>query len=475
MSSDELNLIESPLSLSPQENDPSRVPASLSLSSSSSATATRANSEQASINNNNNHSTASLPSQCKKGVPSIESSLSLAPSNFNSTSSLSKDNSSNNNNHRQTERQKQKVILNGETLKDLQQRDSESQSTSLDLVYKFLYDDSFTDFEKTILRVKPNDVPVIQKFAKLETFPLMNHPTLSEITLSTIYSDHPLREFHKRSVKKLSNVDANGLKRAREQLNKIEELPLLFFLHGLGGQLSQLEAIIQEFRNCADIFGIDLPGFGNSKPKLRDVATFNRLSSFPSEDITKLEKSLEQMSWEDYKTDSIVDIIYQVLANKFPNRKLIIVAHSMGCNITMKLVNRLPEDTVESVILLAPPRLETKPVTLPVKLFLGTCNYFPRLFDFYRMGDRKGGLYSRSVNSYIYPEPSGTTDDDIFKRLTQLRWNLDTDSTIFLKYASGYTPLTEDEFLSAASKIHDSDKLNKILICHGDSDTTLYS
>ncbi|QPG72899.1 hypothetical protein FOA43_000202 [Brettanomyces nanus] len=369
---------------------------------------------------------------------------------------------------------KRKLILNAQNIKELQRKDDNSKLSLLKIAGKFYNDDLYSDFDKEVLLMKPNDCAIVQKYSRMETFDLENHPRLEKLTINTMYSGHPLREFYRRSMLKLElndNVDSKGLENARNQIDIIKKLPIIVFIHGLGGQLSQFEPILQEFRNCADIFGIDLPGFGNSKPHLR-CRSFSRLSSYTDEEIYNLESSLSKMTWDDFQFDAIVDIIYQILMVKFPARRFIIISHSMGTHISIRLINKLPTDRVESLCMISPPGIldsNTTRVKLPLftRVFLELSSYYPRLFDLYRLFDRRGGLYSKSVDSYIYPE-----EDDLLKRLAQLRWNLDTNSKIFLEYLKGFTPVSVEELLSAASKIHDStdSKIPKILLCCGDKD-----
>lgn len=368
-------------------------------------------------------------------------------------------------------------------LKELQKQADKNKISITGSLWKFYYNDLYTDFEKEILKAKPSDCSIIEKYSQIETFPNKTEDDhLNEITLSTIYSDHPLREFHKRSMKKnvenADSVDKTGLLNAQEQLEKIDTLPLLVFIHGLGGQLSQFEPILQEFRNCSDIFGIELPGFGNSKRPSRidddeKNIHFARLSKFEDVKLQKLEESLNQLTWEDFKTDNIVDFLSQILLFKFPNRRFILISHSMGTQLSIKLINKLPDGKVESIIMMSPPKLEYDDETENVinrlhwkkRTFLKACSYLPRVFDYYRFFDRTGGLYSMSVENYIYCEEEDE-DEDILKRLTQLRWNLDTDSIIFLKYVLGFKSITKGELLNAVEKLN----TKKILLCCGDKD-----
>lgn len=366
-------------------------------------------------------------------------------------------------------------ILTIPNLKELQEKDDKSRVSLSQSLWKYYNNDLYTDFEKQVLQLKPSDCSIIQKYSQIETFPLEGNDHMTEITLATIYSDHPLREYHKRSMKELESTDLPGLKKAQAQLTKIDTLPLLVFIHGLGGQLSQFEPVLQEFRNCSDIFGIDLPGFGNSKrPSRNDESKgvhFSRLSTFEEKELNKLESSLNQMRNEDFQTDNLVDMISQILVNKFPSRRYLFIAHSMGTHLSLKLINKLPEGKVDSLIMMSPPRINPNEsgigpqvmnrIPWKNRLFLRSCTFFPRLFDYFRFFDRYGGLYSKSVESYIYPE-----EGDILKRLTQFRWNLDTDSVIFLKYLIGFSCVQQSELISAAKRLN----TKATFLCCGDYD-----
>lgn len=310
---------------------------------------------------------------------------------------------------------------------------------------------AFTHLDTAVSQVKPNDCPIVAKFSSVETFAFSQ----KEVSMATFYAPHPLREFHKRSVKKLQDEHINDekLSLANDQLAKIDSLPLLVFIHGLGGQMSQFEPLLQEFRNCSDIFTFDLPGFGLSKRPSRSSEGgihFSSLSEFSIEDQDKLEKTSDALSWEDYKTDNIVNLIMTVLETKFPKRQIILIGHSMGTHISLQLAKKFPKGRVESLILLTPPKLSSvKPFDkLPIatKTFLNFSSYIPKMFDWYRVLDRSGGFNSKSVNAYIFNEKNDNEDDNTFKKLTQYRWNLDTDSETFLKYLKGFQSVTEDEF-----------------------------
>ncbi|KAG7884575.1 hypothetical protein KL938_001702 [Ogataea parapolymorpha] len=340
------------------------------------------------------------------------------------------------------------LIINQETLEELQKQDN---SLSKFVRLKKMYHNGFySDFELTILRSKPNDCPIVQKYSKIESF---NHCGKS-VTLNTFFSEHPLREYQKRNDPNLQH----------DILEKIESLPVLVFIHGLGGQLSQFEPILQEFRNCADVFGVDLPGFGNSKVSTKTHKF--RLTQYTDEELARLEQDTKKLVPEDYTSENIANLLNTILSTKFPNRRFILIAHSMGTHLATRLISLLPESKVESLVMISPPKLA--PMNLPraLKMALGVFTYLPRLFDVYRFVDRVGGLYSPSVNKFIYPE-----NNDWLKRATQFRWNLDTESETFLNYLNGFHLVTSAELVAAAKKVINSTSEPRILICCGDADS----
>ena len=372
-------------------------------------------------------------------------------------------------------------VLSIPRLKELQRIDDTTRVSVSGSLWKYWNNDLFTDLEKEILRLKPSDCSFVEKYSHIESFPINNRSHINEISLATIYSDHPLREFYKRSIKDYKDSNTEQLRNAEKQLMEIDTLPVIIFIHGLGGQISQFEPILKEFRNCSDIFGIDLPGFGNSKRPSRNNngIKFSMLSKYNDEELNKLEECLKLLKDEDYQTDSIADMIQQILDYKFPNRKFIFIAHSMGTHISTKIINNLENGRVVSFIMMSPPGFSEEKVIFnrfhwSKRWFLNLCCYNSKIFDYYRFFDRFGGLYSISVNNYIYcnnernieDEDDGDGGDEILKRLTQFRWNLDTESSIFLKYLKGFRSVSKEELKILSSKI----SKGKMMVCCGEFD-----
>lgn len=59
-----------------------------------------------------------------------------------------------------------------------------------------------------------------------------------------------------------------------EKHESIKNLPLLVFIHGIGGVLPQFAPILGSLNNIAPCFGIELPGFGRSAPRPTDYSAY---------------------------------------------------------------------------------------------------------------------------------------------------------------------------------------------------------
>lgn len=88
-------------------------------------------------------------------------------------------------------------------------------------------------------------------------------------------------------------------------------LPLLVFIHGLGGSLSQFHPLLTTLIHIGPCFGIDLPGCG--------------LSAFsPS-------------TWSSYSLEALAMLVAQAIEqhrDATRNQEVVLVAHSLGCSIS---------------------------------------------------------------------------------------------------------------------------------------------
>ncbi|ODQ78487.1 hypothetical protein BABINDRAFT_162696 [Babjeviella inositovora NRRL Y-12698] len=321
------------------------------------------------------------------------------------------------------------------------------------------------EIETSILQNEPSDCALTAKYSLVESLSLEgSNLSINDVSLSVLQIPHPLRMYKK----KKTDTEASTF----PFLNELDRLPVVVLVHGMGGQVSQFEPLIALLSQCADILSLDLPGFGTS----RVTPPHNTIGLF-GETAKEIRAAVGKMTYEDFKTDNIVEILSRLVRKHVPeNRKVILIGHSMGTHLSVKLVNKLPPNKVESVILLSPPGVvdNTTGLSAPAKrpLFnkLVLFQYFPSLFNLFRVWDRIGGLESVSVARQIPLSAS------IYQKSRQFRWNLDVDLDIVLKYGSGFLPLKKSELVTACSKIIDYGQelsppsFPRILIVCGDAD-----
>ncbi|OAX81100.1 hypothetical protein ACJ72_04556 [Emergomyces africanus] len=158
-------------------------------------------------------------------------------------------------------------------------------------------------------------------------------------------------------------------------------LPLLVFIHGLGGSLTQFHPLLTSLVNVAPCFGIDLPGCG--------------LSSYSPK------------SWAAYSIEALATLLAVAIdqyRDKERGQKVVLIAHT------------------------GPPP-ETK--TASFRRIL----YIPDLvFDLFRRWDRRGGPNSPSVSRFV-----GETADLETKNL-QLRFNQQSKTPVWRRMAWGTLP-----------------------------------
>ncbi|CAH2350247.1 hypothetical protein CLIB1423_01S05798 [[Candida] railenensis] len=319
-------------------------------------------------------------------------------------------------------------------------------------------------FESFVLQNEANDCSLIAKFQKTVDIDLSNTPELSisSLSLNAVHIPHPLETY---LLKNHSDKDD-------EVRKDLQDTPIVLFIHGLGGQISQFEPLMALFSQCSEIWGVDLPGFGNSRSDFKG-SIGKSITELSEEDSRKISTSVNSMAWDDFKTDNIVEILYTWISQYIPKgKKLVIIGHSMGTHLTIKLVKRLDQDKVEAIVLLSPPALSSSTGTVVSKppSVLKFFSYVPSIFNSFRIWDRLPGFESKSVLRQLIPETN------IFNKLRQLRWNLDVNSSIVLKYVNNFQKASNSELLTTVSKIHhddeseQSDNFRKVLIVGGTND-----
>jgi predicted alpha/beta-fold hydrolase len=101
--------------------------------------------------------------------------------------------------------------------------------------------------------------------------------------------------------------------------------PLIVCIHGLGGQINQFESLLKYFCQVADVLALDLPGCGGSP--------------------------LTDRNWDKYTTESLVNLVHNILEDKIGNRKVVLMGHSLGTLIVGRLALELGEKCLASVLL----------------------------------------------------------------------------------------------------------------------------
>lgn len=315
-------------------------------------------------------------------------------------------------------------------------------------------------FEEYVINSERNDCAFVAKYSQITTIDLSNVSSISvdSVTLHTLHAAHPLVNFAKEEPL------------PEDVYKEVEESPALLFIHGLGGQMSQFEPLMGLLLQCLELYALDLPGFGDSRFE------FNSTLRFTPEEQAKISSSVHAMAWKDFETDNIVKIIQRFVEQNIPEtKKVILIGHSMGTHLLIKLATKLKNHRVEGLVLLSPPKLEDD-----VNLYSsessatsGSSNLnaqkaksgfsiynlvnlmwwlfrLPYLFNLFRVWDRLEGLSSKSVLRQLPIESS------LHMKLRQFRWNLDIDTRSLLRYIRGFHHAKTSELIDAVSRFNDN-------------------
>lgn len=192
----------------------------------------------------------------------------------------------------------------------------------------------------------------------------------------------------------------------------LPKLPIIFLIHGLGGQLNQFQSLIDNLSHFSEIVAIDLPGHGRSEYSSK---------------------------WEVYTQESLVSLLKQVIEFCVDiDREIVLVGHSMGCFLSVGLARRLGARCLGLIAICPPGQLtESQRRYQPILGYIT-----PFLFNIFRTVDRLGGLYSSSVSRLLYPTAS------LELRKKQLRWNLQSNTNTLMRTAYALTAPTPEEWHS---------------------------
>lgn len=190
-------------------------------------------------------------------------------------------------------------------------------------------------------------------------------------------------------------------------------LPLLVFIHGLGGSAAQFAGLLTSLVNISSCLAIDLPGCGRSK--------------------------YEITSWDAYTTDALVELLDVIISEyREQGQKVVLVGHSMGASLAACLATKNPTRTTalsEYVVGLVGICPKAEPPTEKQVSTFKKLLWIPNpIFDLWRQWDRRGGTESASVSRFV-----GEGASQECKKL-QLRFNEQSRSVVWRRMAAGSLP-----------------------------------
>jgi pimeloyl-ACP methyl ester carboxylesterase/protein-tyrosine phosphatase len=189
-------------------------------------------------------------------------------------------------------------------------------------------------------------------------------------------------------------------------------LPLLVFIHGLGGSASQFAELINRLINQAPCLAIDLPGCGKA-----DMAP---------------------RTWNAYTMEQLVELLYVVVEeyrDRDHDQGVILIGHSMGCSLATHLGSsttpfnkNLAHAYLGSVAICprAQPLSDKEQAAIRKLVWVPTS-----IFNLWREWDRRGGIGSHSVTRFV------GTGADVKTRKLQLKFNSESRTETLMRMLLG--------------------------------------
>ncbi|KAI6253644.1 hypothetical protein MCOR21_005196 [Pyricularia oryzae] len=196
-------------------------------------------------------------------------------------------------------------------------------------------------------------------------------------------------------------------------------IPLLVFVHGLGGSAAQFTSLLTSLIHVSSCLAIDLPGCG--------------LSEYAPKD------------WDAYKTEALVELLDTIIhdyRDKTTDQDVVLIGHSMGTALAARLASKTVLNPasisrhVVGLVAICPPS-EPPPVKQAglARKFLSIPT---PILDLYRAWDKRGGLESASVSRFIGADASKEA-----KKL-QYRFNCQSRTPVWRRMAYGFLPTYHD-------------------------------
>jgi pimeloyl-ACP methyl ester carboxylesterase len=195
-----------------------------------------------------------------------------------------------------------------------------------------------------------------------------------------------------------------------------KDVPLLVFMHGLGGNATQFAPLLSSMVLTAPCLAIDLPGCGGSDLKPDDPKA--------------------------YTTAAFAELLASAIdryRDKENNQQVVLIGHSMGCSIAALLASsassvqqRLNVNYIVGMVAICP--RSGPPSEKEVAMARRLQSMPTVLFDLLRFIDRRGGLYSRSITRVV------GEGADVETRRLQQKFNSQSKSTTFVRMLAGTLP-----------------------------------
>ncbi|KAH7140708.1 hypothetical protein EDB81DRAFT_654925 [Dactylonectria macrodidyma] len=232
-----------------------------------------------------------------------------------------------------------------------------------------------------------------------------------------------LRDNSEFKTYKTSRFEYPGLRIFYRQHAKADQLPknpaplpLLVFLHGLGGSVAQFHPLLSSLTDLAPCLAIDYPGCGRSE--------------------------FSVTSWDAYTTESLVELLETVIEDyrdKDAGQRVVLIGHSMGTALSAMLANpNVPHATslaqyVVGLVAICP---VSSPPSEAMTTWARRAMWIPGwLFSLWRAWDGRGGPESASVKRFV-----GESSDEA-ARLLQYRFNKQSRTPVWRRMANGALPV----------------------------------
>lgn len=238
---------------------------------------------------------------------------------------------------------------------------------------------------------EPTDPGLLRKYSTFESYdtPIGTYPSIR-----TFFRPHP-------QAAKLPSTPT--------------PLPILVFIHGLGGSLAQFHPLLTSLVNVAPCLGVDLPGCGLSK--------------------------FSPTTWEHYTLSALVELLSTVIAEHCKENEqqgVILVGHSMGCSLSALLASATSplrgKQGIDVLALIAICPQASPPSDKQTRTYKRLLSIPTPIFNLWRNWDKRGGPQSPSVARFV------GEGADLETKMLQLRFNEQSRTSVWRRMAWGALP-----------------------------------